>query len=101
MLISGQAKQVVLVHAPKRKYYDKDPHWGEIPPVETEIDILQKFGSRVIALALNTEDCTDFEAFEYQRSYEKSLGIPVLLPLQEGVGKLLPVIQQLIKLKAP
>lgn len=97
LLISGQAKNVVLVHAPKRRYFDMEPHWGEIPPVESEIDIMAKFGSRVIALALNTEECSDAEALDYQQYYAKKLGIPVLLPIQQGVGALLPVLQNLIK----
>lgn len=96
LLISGQAKNVVLVHAPKRKYYDQEPHWGEIPPVETEIEIIEKFGSKVIALALNTEDCSDTEALDFQAYYEQKLGIPTLLPLQQGVSKILPVLQTLL-----
>jgi uncharacterized NAD-dependent epimerase/dehydratase family protein len=96
LLISGQAKNVVLVHAPKRKYYDQEPHWGEIPPVETEIEIIEKFGSKVIALALNTEDCSDTEALDFQAYYEQKLGIPTLLPLQQGVPKILPVLQTLL-----
>lgn len=99
LLISGQAKQVVLVHAPKRKYYDMDPHWGEIPPVESEIEIIEKFGSKVIALALNTEGCSDAEALDYQAFYEEKLGIPTLLPLQQGVSKILPVLHNLINQK--
>lgn len=91
-LISGRAKSVILVHAPKRKYFDNDAHWGEIPSVTSEMEIIEKFGSQVIALALNTEDCTDEEAYEYQREYEENLGIPVLLPLQEGVGKIVTVM---------
>ena len=87
-LISGNARKVVLLHAPKRKYYDHDPHWGEIPSVESEIEIYQKFGSEVIALALHTEDCTTEEAYGFQTGYQQKLGIPVLLPLQEGVGPL-------------
>jgi len=96
LLISGQAKYVVLVHAPKRTYYDMDPHWGKIPPVETEIEIIEKFGSKVIALALNTEDCSDAEAFDYQVFYEQKLGIPTLLPLQQGVLKILPILKNLL-----
>jgi uncharacterized NAD-dependent epimerase/dehydratase family protein len=65
-LISGQAKHVILVHAPKRTYFDNEPHWGKIPSVESEIEIIEKFGSKVIALALNTEDCSEEEAFDYQ-----------------------------------
>lgn len=99
LLISGQAKNVVLVHAPKRKYYDMEPHWGEIPPVETEIDIIEKFGSKVIALALNTEDCSDAEALDFQAFYEQKMGIPTLLPLQQGVSKILPILQNLLTQK--
>lgn len=101
LLISGQAKSVVLVHAPKRKYYDHDPHWGEIPAVESEMAIIEKFGSKVIALALNTEDCSDSEALDFQHYYEQKLGIPTLLPLQQGVSKILPVLQHLLSTPVP
>lgn len=94
-LISGQAKHVILVHAPKREYFDNEPHWGKIPSVESEIEIIEKFGSKVIALALNTEDCSEQEAFDYQQYYENKLQIPVLLPLEEGVRKLMPVLKGL------
>ncbi|GAB4024181.1 DUF1611 domain-containing protein [Spirosoma koreense] len=95
-LVSGNARQVVLVHAPKRTFYDFDEAWGRIPPVESEIALIRAYGSEVIALALNTEDCTDDEAFAYQQAYTDQLGIPVLLPLQEGVDWIVPVIQSLI-----
>jgi len=92
-LISGRAKSVVLIFAPKRKYFDNEEHWGEIPTVESEIEIIEKLGSRVIALAINTEECTTEEAFLFQRQYEKKLGLPVLLPIQEGVDKILPILK--------
>lgn len=100
-LISGQAKHIILVHAPKREYFDNEPHWGKIPTVESEIEIIEKFGSKVIALALNTEDCKEQEAFDYQRYYEDKIQIPVLLPLQEGVGKIVPVLKELISNQLP
>jgi uncharacterized NAD-dependent epimerase/dehydratase family protein len=96
-LISGNARYVILVHAPQRAYFDDDPHWGRIPPVASEIEIIEKFGSRVIALALNTEDCSEAEIYDYQRQYEAELNIPVLLPIQEGVHKLLPILKTLMK----
>ncbi len=91
-IISGNAKKVVLVHAPKRKYYDNDPHWGEIPSVSSEIKLIQKLGAEVIALALNTEDCTEEEYLGFRDSYQKELGIPVILPLQDGVEEVLKLI---------
>jgi uncharacterized NAD-dependent epimerase/dehydratase family protein len=95
LLISGNARHVVLVHAPKRKYFDDDPHWGEIPTVESEIEIIEKLGSRVIALALNTEGCSEEEYRNFQKHYENTLNIPVLLPIQEGVARMVPVLKNL------
>ena len=97
LLISGNAKHVVLLFAPKRKYFDNDEHWGAIPPVESEIEIIEKLGSQVIAVAVNTEDCTTEEAFAYQKEYAQKLNIPVLLPIQEGVDQLIPTLKSLIK----
>ena len=97
-LISGNAKHVILVHAPKRKYFDNEPHWGRIPSVESEVEIIGKFGAKVIALALNTEDCSAQEALDYQKHYEQQLQIPVLIPLEEGVEKLMPTLKELTRL---
>lgn len=97
MLISGNAKQVVLIFAPKRKYFDNEKHWGEIPSVASEIELIEKLGSKVIAVAVNTENCTTEEAFAYQKEYTVSLGLPVLLPIQEGVGPIVPVLKALMQ----
>lgn len=99
LLVSGNAKQVILVHAPKRKYYDHLPEWGTIHSVKSEIELIKMYGSQVIALALNTEDCTLEEALDFQTAYEASLQIPVMLPLEQGVYPILPIIQSLLKPK--
>ncbi|NNV55673.1 DUF1611 domain-containing protein [Limnovirga soli] len=96
MLVSGNARRVILVHAPKREHYDHIPAWGAIPSVASEIALIRQYGAEVIALALNTEHCTTEEAIAFQLQYEKELGIPVLLPLQQGVDKLIPFIQTII-----
>lgn len=97
MLISGNAKQVVLIFAPKRKYFDNEKHWGEIPTVASEIELIEKLGSKVIAVAVNTENCTTEEAFAFQKEYAASLGLPVLLPIQEGVAQIVPILKTLMK----
>ncbi|GAB3787027.1 DUF1611 domain-containing protein [Spirosoma horti] len=94
-LVSGNARHVVLVHAPKRTYYDHIPAWGRIPSVESEIELIRCYGSSVISLALNTEGCSRDEAFAFQKHYAEQLGIPILLPLEEGVLPILPIIQSL------
>lgn len=95
MLISGNAKHVILVHAPKRKYYEHEIAWGEIHSLQSEIELIKQLGSGVIAIALNTEHCSAEEAFAFQKEYENTFNIPVMLPLQEGCEKIVPVIQQL------
>ena len=86
----------MLLCSPKRKYFDNDEHWGAIPTVESEIAIIQLFGSEVIAVALHTEGCSMDEALQFQQDYEKRLSIPVLLPVEQGVDKLVPVLLSLI-----
>lgn len=96
LLISGNAKHTILVFAPKRTFFDNEPHWGKIPSVESEIEIIEKFGSKVIALAMNTEGCSDEEALQLKAEYEHKLNLPVLAPLQKGVGELIPVLRNII-----
>lgn len=92
LLISGNAKKVVLLCSPVRKFFDDDAHWGEIPSVESEIAIIQLLGSEVIALALHTAGCTTSEARQWKEVYEKKYALPVLLPVEEGVDALVPVL---------
>ncbi len=93
--ISGNAKRTILVHEPKRIYYDHDPSWGKIPSVKEEIKLIQCYGSEVIALMLNTNGLTDEEAVLFKKSYAEELGIPVILPLEEGVDTLIPTLKKL------
>jgi uncharacterized NAD-dependent epimerase/dehydratase family protein len=92
LLVSGNAKQVILVHAPKRTYYDHLPEWGAIHSLESEIELIKMYGSNVMAVALNTEGCTNEEVMGFQQQYETHLKLPVLLPLQQGVEKIIPII---------
>ena len=85
----------MLLFAPKRKYFDNDAHWGEIPSAESEVAIIRQYGSKVIALAMHTEGCSPEEIRQYQQDHERRLGIPVLLPIQEGVGRIIPELKKL------
>lgn len=96
MLVSANAKHVILVHAPKRTYYEHTPSWGRIPDVASEIKLIEMYGSQVIAVAINTEDCTNEEAIAFQQQYQNELHIPVLLPLEQGVDAIIPIIRDLL-----
>jgi len=96
MLISGNAKHVILVHAPKREYYEHEPTWGAIPDLESEIELIRLYGSSVIAIALNTEDCTADEANAFKKQFSEKYKLPVILPLEEGCDAVIPIIKELI-----
>jgi uncharacterized NAD-dependent epimerase/dehydratase family protein len=96
-LVSGNARHAILVHAPKRKHYDHLEEWGEIHSLQSEIALINMYGSSVMAVALNTESCTQEEALDFQKHYEEKLGIPVLLPLSEGCQRIVPMLSSLSK----
>jgi uncharacterized NAD-dependent epimerase/dehydratase family protein len=96
-LISGNAKKVILVHQPLRKYFGSEPKWREIPSVENEINLINSYGSEVIALMLNTSGLNSEEANYFKESYLNKLGIPVILPLEEGVDTFVQSFKNLKK----
>lgn len=92
-LLSGNVQHVILQHAPKRIYYGDHPGWGKIPSVKSEIELIKMYGANTLALTLNTKDCTPEEARVFQQQYADEIGIPVVLPLEEGVDVLIPLIR--------
>jgi uncharacterized NAD-dependent epimerase/dehydratase family protein len=94
-LVSANARYAILVHEIKRNYYDNNPSWGSIPSVESEIRLIEAYGSKVIALALNTRDSNSLEIESTRKDLSISLGIPVILPIEEGVDSLIPVLEAL------
>ncbi|MEQ9441202.1 MAG: DUF1611 domain-containing protein [Cyclobacteriaceae bacterium] len=96
-LVSGQAKQVVLQHAPARKYFSGyEDLKVEIPSLESEIELIRMYGSEVIALTLNIENLTLEEARTYQQQYQEQFGIPTLLPLYDDFTELTTAIRHLL-----
>jgi uncharacterized NAD-dependent epimerase/dehydratase family protein len=94
-LLSGNARYSILVHEIKRIYYDENPEWGEIPTVESEVKLIEAYGSKVIALVLNTRGCSLDEAESAKKYYSNQLGIPVILPLEEGMESIVPILKKL------
>jgi uncharacterized NAD-dependent epimerase/dehydratase family protein len=90
LLISARAKKVILVHEIKKQYFDDLADWGPLPSVQSEIELIRAYGSEVIALSLNTRGCTLAEAKRTQTRFQEELGIPVILPLEEGMESIIP-----------
>ena len=92
-LISGAADGVVLQHAPGRKYFGGEPSLGEIPSLETELELIRIYGSKTLAITLNTSGMPESEADEYQHQYHRKLGIPIVQPLKDGVAEIVSLIR--------
>jgi uncharacterized NAD-dependent epimerase/dehydratase family protein len=96
LLLSGQAKWVILQAMPARQYYEgtEDNLKAEIPSVASEIALIKMFGAETIAVTLNTHGLTIEEARKTAAILRGSLGVPVVLPLEDGVGEIVDVIKR-------
>ncbi|MEQ9425356.1 MAG: DUF1611 domain-containing protein [Cyclobacteriaceae bacterium] len=95
-LISGNTDAVILHHSPIRKYYHGYDHLGiEIPPLIKEKELVEAYGRKVIGATLNTVGIDYNAAKKFQAEYENELNVPVALPFEEGVEKLIPAIKSL------
>ena len=92
-LISGNAKGVVLQHRPARKYFDGHKIWGPIPELASEIKLIEFYGAKVLAVTLNEGGLAAEELKTYQKEKEEELGIPVVLPLSEGMDRVVQAVE--------
>ena len=88
-IVSAAADAVVLQHNPARKQYkDMEFYPAYLPALKDEIALIKIFGAPTAAVTVNTAKMTPQEAHAAVQQYEKELGIPVVLPLEEGVDRL-------------
>lgn len=93
-ILAGGARTVILQHAPAREFFDELEELGcRIPPLEEEIELIRLLGAEVMAVTLNEENMDPEEAREVRSKLAAELGIPVVLPLQEGVVDLAEMIR--------
>ena len=93
-IFSGNVKNIVLQHAPGRKYYEDTE--VEIPPVESEVKLYNNLDVNVLAVSLNENHMPEEDLQIYQRELELKLHIPVIRPLTEGVSRLENVLKRLV-----
>jgi len=96
-IVSGDANAVVLQHNPPRKQYkDMEYYPAYIPEIKDEIALINIYGAPTVALTVNTAKMTEKEARDYATQKEKELGIPVVLPLEDGVDRLVAIFKDMI-----
>jgi uncharacterized NAD-dependent epimerase/dehydratase family protein len=95
LLLSAGARQVVLQHAPARLHYDGAEALGiRIPPLAEEIELLRYYQAQVVGVTINTEGLSVEQARAQAQSCEAQLQIPVVLPIQDGVGRIVDTWQR-------
>lgn len=96
-IISADANAVVLQHNPARKHYKGlESYPAFIVDVKEEIDLIKIYGAPTVAVTVNTSKMKESEAREYASLKEKELGIPVVLPLEDGVKRLVSIFKDMI-----
>jgi uncharacterized NAD-dependent epimerase/dehydratase family protein len=96
-ILSADAQGVILQHNPTRlKFKSLEQYPMDIPALEDEVELIERYGVKVIAVTLNTYLVSLEEARQFQRTYEEKLGIPVVLPLEDGVDRLIPLLKKMI-----
>lgn len=97
-ICSAAANAVVLQHNPSRKHYKDMEHYPAfVAQPEEEIALIKMYGAPTVALTINTMKMDVNEAREYARRQQELLGIPVVLPLEDGIDSLVPVFEAMIK----
>jgi uncharacterized NAD-dependent epimerase/dehydratase family protein len=96
-IVSADANAVVLQHNPPRKQYkDMEYYPAYIPEVKDEIELIRIYGAPTVAVTVNTSKMTEPEARDWAAQKEMELGIPVVLPLEDGVERLVPIFKDMI-----
>ncbi len=96
-IVSANADAVVMQHNPGRKQYKGLENYpAHIPDVKDEIELARIYGAPTIAVTVNTANISEKDARDYAAEYKQKLGIPVVLPLEDGVDSLVPIFKEMI-----
>jgi len=96
-IISANAKFVVLQHSPDRIYFDNDPALGyKIPSLRSEIDLINSFGGRVVAISLKSEKLNTHTDHAEVYEVSEKLKIPVINPLNSDHKTILSIVKKIL-----
>ena len=97
LILSGDAKHVILQHMPFRTYIEgvERPEC-RIPDPADEIELIKMYGAQTIAVCLSGYGGGPQELLAAQKELQARLDIPVIRPLEEGLESLLPKIRSIM-----
>ncbi|MEM7483056.1 MAG: DUF1611 domain-containing protein [Acidobacteriota bacterium] len=94
-LLSAALDGVVLQHLPGRQFFIGLEERGcRIPSVESEVELIRSYGVGVLAVTLNGEGMESEALIAEQERLREVLDLPVVRPLEEGVGEILSLLER-------
>lgn len=98
-ICSAMAKGVILQYAPKQKYFlaDNNRKLLPIPPIEEEMELIRLYGAQPLAVTLNSSNLSIKELFKEQKKLENLLGVPVVSPMEHGMGEIIPIVKDYVE----
>jgi len=91
LIVSAGAAGVILQHAPGRRFF-KGLKDYPIPPLAGECELIGRYGTRVLAVAINLEGLERGAGLALAARLETELGLPVVAPLEQGVDRLVDAV---------
>ena len=96
-IVSAAADAAIIQHHPVRKQYkDMEYYPAYLPDLKDEVNLIRIYGAPTVGITLNTAKMKQEEARTYAKEQEKILGIPVILPLEDGLSALIPIFEKMI-----
>ena len=97
-IVSAAANGVVLQHSPVRKQYKDLEHYpAYLPSLKDEIELIRIYGAPTLAVTINSAKMKIEDARNAAEDCQKELGIPAVLPLEDGVDRLIPLFKEMIE----
>jgi len=97
-IVSADADGVILQHNPARiQYKGLESYPAYLPELKDEIDLIRIYGAPTVAVTINSSNLTIEQARKAAATYELELSIPAILPLEDGVDRLVPIFETMIK----
>ena len=94
-ILSGGAKGVILQHVPSREFFvDHEETGRRVPDPADEIELIREYGAEVLAVTLNGQGWDEPRLRAYRDDLAARVAVPVVLPLQDGAGGLVPVLRR-------
>ncbi len=95
LVLSADARHLVMQYAPGRRHFVGLAGPVPLPPLERELEILDLWGCQLLALSINGEGCREQQLEGEKEQLRRRYQVPVVDPVVDGVSLIADQIQGL------